>query len=175
MRCFIALTPDPDTALAIDAWRRSRWSSLARPVPVQNLHLTLGFLGDVRADRVSRLEQELNALDEPTIDVPLRSIGYFPGNGIVWIGPPEGDRESRAAVERLAEQTRRIVRRVGIRIEAGRFRPHVTIARGQREPPPEPLTPPDFRLLADDVELYESILDRAGARYRVIASWPLRA
>ena len=166
LRCFLAVTPDPQTALAIEAWRQRCWSSLQRATPAQNYHLTLAFLGKPDARQRETVEMELANLRCHACSIELDEAGYWPGNGIVWLG----SRQPNDALDALAGQCRRLANRAGIGVDKRPFTAHLTLARGQREPPPAPLLPPDFSIGATSIDLYESILDRQGARYRLIGS-----
>ncbi len=165
-RCFFAITPDPQTLFAIDAWRERCWHGLQRPTPMQNYHMTLAFLGTVDARRVHDLEQQLESVDKVGCEVVLDDAGYWPANGIVWLGC----RVPNPALIELAGLCRRLANRAGIGVDGKRFTPHVTLARGQVEPPPPPLMPPDLRFEAAELVLYESLRDGRGTRYRAIRS-----
>lgn len=165
-RCFLAITPDPRTLLAVDAWRQRCWQGLQRPAPLQNYHLTLAFLGNIDARRRAELEQQMPSVQGTGCAVVLDDAGYWPAAGIVWLGC----RESNPALHQLAASCQRVANRVGIRVESKRFTPHLTLARAQTEPPPPPLMPPDFRFEAAELVLYESLRDRSGARYRAVHS-----
>ena len=55
MRVFFALELDPHTALRISNWRERQLTSIGKPVPVANFHLTLAFLGSLNEPAIERL------------------------------------------------------------------------------------------------------------------------
>ena len=170
MRTFLALAPDADVALAIDDWRTRYWPLAGREVPLQNLHVTLCFLGEVDE---GRLERVARALDE-RVDAPLGLEIRFDealwraDRGMTWLvpsAPPEG-------LAALVKRVRGVAGRAGIRVEKRAFRPHFTLARRIERPPPAPLTSPSFLCRFECVTLFESLLDPGGVRYRELAAWP---
>ena len=87
MRAFLALTPDADAALRIDDWRARHWPVTGREVPVQNLHVTLCFLGDVDERRLERIGRFLDeTLDAPlALDVVFDEPGWRASNALTWV------------------------------------------------------------------------------------------
>ncbi len=66
MRAFLTLIPDPEMAMAIDRWAEQCWPAIRRRVPVQNLHATLTFLGEI--DRNTELALVDKHASSSTID-----------------------------------------------------------------------------------------------------------
>ena len=170
MRTFLALALDADAALAIDEWRAHHWPLDASEVPLQNLHLTLCFLGEVDE---ARLERVASALDERvaeplglelTLDEPI----WRTDDAMTWLMPSEPP----AALNALVKRLRGVAGRAGIRVDKRTFRPHVTLARRVERPPPPPLSAPRVHCRFEQVTLFESILARGGVRYRDLADWP---
>src|SRR4030095_14424607 len=63
--------------------RGVRWTEAAQ------MHLTLGFFGDVREDVDLALREKLSAIEFGAFFLPIAVIGRFPSKGppkIVWIG-----------------------------------------------------------------------------------------
>ena len=172
MRAFLALLPDRDSALAIDAWRERAWPDIGRAVPVQNLHLTLCFLGEVPRARIDALVRLLDEARPGTFsggrrDLTLDVAGWRPDSRVAWL-------ESSAApgsIGGLAKSMRTAAGRAGIRTDKRRFLAHVTVARGVDEPPPAPRERPAIALACGPVALMESRQDRGGVRYVELASW----
>ena len=170
MRTFLALTPDADAALRIDAWRARHWPVPGRDVAVQSLHLTLCFLGDVDEARLERLARHVDrAVAAPLgLDVRLDEPGWRADAGVAWLAastPPP-------ALLALGRRMRGLAGRAGIRIDKRPFLPHVTLARRVDAPPPAPLSAPAIDCRFERVELLESVRDPRGARYRELAAWP---
>jgi len=159
-RLFLALTPDPETVLAIERWRVMNWPTLERAVPAQNYHLTLCFLGDASADQQRVVESGMIELLNAPIDVTLDEVGYWPDQEILFLG---GNSES-LEMDKVSQACIALAGHAGLKVRRGKFVPHITLAR-RCVNPPGPLVSPDFSFRADAVSLYASILDRAGARY----------
>lgn len=184
MRLFIAIDlPDSmRAALALEQSRlrasctRNRDIRWTRP---EGLHLTLKFLGEVAAARLSEITSALDRLDrvEP-FEVEVAGFGFFPGGRrprVFWVGlqaPP--------ALGELAGQVEAAMERLGFASENRPFQPHLTLARfeGQR-PQPEleaALQKGDAggfgRFTVTEFFLFESTLRPGGAQYSKIARFP---
>ena len=172
MRAFLALLPDHDSVLAIDAWRHRAWPGIGRAVPVQDLHLTLCFLGE---PPVSKLETLIRSIDEAgprafsggRRELLLDAAGWRPDSAVAWL-------EASAApgsLAGLARSLRTVAGRAGIRTDKRAFLPHVTVARGVDVPPPPPVERPSIEIAFGPVALLESRGGGTGARYVERASW----
>lgn len=176
MRCFLALPIPADTALAIADWRQANWPTLTRPVNPANFHVTLAFLGDIDTQRQAKLASPLDEATEAqagrlaAFDLLLDDTGYFPDSEVLWLGP----RTTPDSAVQVAGACRRAAARAGIRTGKGRWQAHLTLARRVPPPLPAPLMPARFPVHFDHIVLYESILDRAGARYRPLMDWRLQ-
>lgn len=171
VRTFLALMLDANAALALDHWRAHHWPMAGRDVLVQNLHVTLCFLGDVDEHRLQRVGEYLDeALATPlALDVVFDEPGWQANSGIAWLActkPP-------AALLALGKRMRGIAGRAGIRVDKRAFVPHVTLTRRVEHPPPAPLTTPSIGCRFELVSLVESLLDERGMRYRELATWPV--
>jgi 2'-5' RNA ligase len=104
-----------------------RWSA------VENIHLTLRFLGDTAPEKLNNLKPLLQAAADEIHPFPLevKNIGAFPNvrrPRVIWIGvqaPPELNR-----LQALVEQA---VNQMGIAHEEHGFSPHLTIGRVRNE------------------------------------------
>ena len=173
MRAFLALLPERDSALAIDAWRERCWPAVGgRAVPVQNLHLTLCFLGEQSPAKLEKLGRLLDEAGRGKLsggrrDMTLDAAGWRPDSRVAWL-------ESGSApgsIAGLAKSMRTAAGRAGIRTDKRAFVPHVTIARGVDVPPPPPTESPSIELTCGPVALMESVRGRDGVRYVEMASW----
>jgi len=169
MRTFFAITPDAQTCLKISEWVRLCWPGLSRPVPVQNYHITLAFIGDIDADQQRCIEQALEGIDAPAFDLSLTETGYWSESALLWIAPTQIPDE----LKMLADKCRRVANRAGIRVSQRRYQPHLTLARKATVPPSMPLLEPAFEMSVDSFQLVRSLRDRDGVRYNDLISWPL--
>lgn len=99
----------------------------ARWVPMDQLHLTLVFLGEVETERMNRLLEKLAGTGSPAFDLSIAGFGCFPNRRrprVLWIGvAPE------PLLMSLAERVRQTVLSTGISLEERPFSPHITLAR----------------------------------------------
>ncbi|MGQ0593486.1 MAG: RNA 2',3'-cyclic phosphodiesterase [Gammaproteobacteria bacterium] len=169
-RLFLALWPDEALRCRIAAMAETARVTGGRPVPRANWHITLAFLGSLEVERRRGVEREADAVRVPAFELWLDRLGFWlrPG-GILWLGtsqPPE-------ALVRLATRLGEGISNSGIEADPRPFHAHLTlmrrVERAVRLDPPTPLRWP----VADFV-LCESVTDPGGARYRVLARWPLR-
>lgn len=177
-RLFIAVPVDESirsnlarVGTAADA-RGVRW------VEQENLHLTLAFVGEVEERRVAELEDAVYAAtaDEASpLYLRAQGLGAFPNEEaakVLWAGV-DGE------VPRLIALQQRLVtglKHAGFEVDPKRFHPHITLARFRS---PRPLPQRLARLQeygewsASEVQVVESHLRAAGARYVVRADVPL--
>ena len=184
MRLFVALeVPEPprrEVRRRIDGVRdrlpRARWADL------ENLHLTLLFLGETAETDVPALAARLREAFArcPPLDLRLASGGTFPPGRparVAWVGIDAPD-----ALETLQEEiTRAAVETLGFEPEERGYHPHVTLARcpdpWRRDAIDKfktaltgPVGPP---FVADHGILFESKLSPKGARYRAVETFPM--
>lgn len=106
-----------------------------RPVPAQNLHLTLHFIGETPETKLpdidSALERAVGGI--AVFRVRLVGGGCFPNRRsprVFWIGI---DSEASQALGSLAKTVKNELQKAGIGGDPKPFRPHLTIARvGER-------------------------------------------
>lgn len=167
---FFALVPPPEVQqtlghLARETARRAH----GRPVPAENMHLTVAFIGAWPIARLPTLiDAAANVHGEP-MNIALDRLGAFRRAGVAWIGP------SRApdALTRLAASLADALSAAGVTLDAQPYRPHVTLARHCRGPCPEGAAGP-FGFDADRFVLMQSQTRAEGARYQSLATWLLR-
>lgn len=161
-RLFYALWPDDGTRVAL---ARLRTAMQGRQTPLQNLHLTLAFLGQQSGDRLPVLERILADLPKAEMQLVLDRIGYFARNRIAWIGM----HEVPAALAALQRSLIHDLERHEIRLkDASHFKPHVTLARDAAAPPEIAFSPIHWR--ATRIALVESATELDGVCYRILAS-----
>jgi len=150
--------------------------------PVENLHLTLRFLGALPADARGRIEEALGAAVGrcDAFRATLGGLGAFPrprASRVVWVGVTEG----AASLMALQERVETAVTASGMTPEARAYHPHVTLGRVRADArgctiEQEPSGPwADLgRFPVGAVHLMRSDLGRGPAHYRVLAAFPLR-
>jgi len=101
-----------------------------RPVPWDNFHLTLVFLGDGTSAMIDELDLVLDGMRLVLPEICFTGLGAFGGGNprAVWVGAtpfPELD----ALQRRLANAARE----AGFDVQSRRFVPHVTLKRFARD------------------------------------------
>ena len=178
-RCFVAIPLDEAVhADLVEMMQRVRIDGV-RKIPIENLHVTVKFLGDVDDASISEI---IDGLTEAA-----RDIGAFELNVEKVICLPDARRARVLAVEfdrpaalmQLVDQIEDMMQVLGFRREGRAYRPHVTVGRFKRPPrnapEPESFEAPDAGFTADCLLLMQSILDRAGATYTPLADVALTA
>lgn len=168
-RVFFALWPD-DTArnaLAALAGVLNRECG-GRIMRGPNIHLTLVFLGDVAADRLSTVAQIAASAAVSQFEFTIDTLHYWRHNRIAWAGTCEIPGALAALVALLAEP----LRAAGFRLDRRPYVPHVTLVRDARRAPPERMMDPIAWRAADFV-LVESVRRENRVDYEVLRRWPL--
>lgn len=184
MRLFVALevpeVPLRDVQRRMDAVRdrlpRARW------VDLENVHLTLLFLGDTPEEKVPALAAGLREAFArcPPLDLRLGGGGTFPPGRparVAWLGL-EAPEELLTLQE---DVTRAAVETLGFEPEERAYTAHVTLARcpgpWRRDAIDKfkstftgPIGPP---WVADHGILFESKLSPKGTRYRAVETFPM--
>ena len=109
--------------------------SLVRWVAMENMHLTLKFLGNIPSANVEALTQMIHAETDSfnCFDIHLTSIGSFPSPKrprVIYIGI-----QAPAALEAFQRQLESATRRLGYTAEERAFAPHLTIGRVRQNIP----------------------------------------
>jgi 2'-5' RNA ligase len=155
-----------------DVVRGVRWT------PVEQLHLTLRFIGATDRDRFERIKDVLALVRCRPFSLAARGVGRFPPGGlprILWVGLAEA--EALALLHREVEQA---LSEAGLEPEGRRFSPHITVARLKEPNRPAVAawlerrggfaTPP---FAVEEFHLYSSELSAVGAVHRREGSWRL--
>ena len=111
---------------------------------IEDLHLTLHYLGDTPQEDIGVLSEALEEAAEASapFEVAYRGLGAFPDAGrprVAWVGVEDPEGGEPAPLLALQRDLGRALRGVGYRPERRRFHPHVTLARVHRRPGPRVL------------------------------------
>lgn len=133
LRAFIAIEIPQGIHQAIEKQaapvRAAINPSLVRWVPVENIHLTLKFLGDVSPANLEMLEQMLCAEvgHHSSFELEFGGLGAFPTPKrprVIWIGV-----QAPAGLEALQHGIEAATATLGYPDEQRPFSPHLTIGR----------------------------------------------
>lgn len=170
VRAFFALWPTARERAALAAWQPPlRRLCGGRAMRADTLHSTLVFLGDMAAHRLEALKLAAQEVEGEGFVLSLDSARYWGHNHIAYAAPSLVPEPLSLLVENLE-------RRLGahrFRFDRRAYKPHVTLLRNASwtdAPLPE-LPPAEWR--AQDFVLVQSLRDEQGARYEVLARFPL--
>jgi len=178
VRLFIALeipsvVRENLTALLESLRAISRELKWVRP---ENLHVTLKFLGEVPETEVDAIRIALAGIrSERPVSLEFHSLGFFPNAKhprVFWAGI-----EASPNLKKLAGDIEGAMEKRGIPRESREFSPHLTLARFERQRPPDKLlsailenTQREFgSLRTNEFHLVQSKLKSSGAEYTTVA------
>lgn len=155
-----------------------------RWVPVNNIHLTLFFLGEVSTANLSSVTNELQAeaSQHPAFEIIVGKLSAFPNANrprVVWIGV-----QAPPVLAELQNGIAQRMNRLGYANEERDFTPHLTLGRVSRTAEPgevrrigEAIRQKEVDLLGQvdirKVHLFRSDLRPTGAVYESISTSPL--
>ena len=177
MRAFLALDIPDDVAGALI--RVQSAIAFGRPVPEQNLHLTLAFLEDAPQPALEDLHDLLTGLRAKPVEICFTGIDSMTEaeRGLIFAAVARSD-----ALQALHDRIASLCRQAGLDMPRRRFRPHVTLMRAGRRPDGVARdrlaaslgARPDLPgFTARAVTLYRSTLGPRGAHHDPLASYPL--
>jgi RNA 2',3'-cyclic 3'-phosphodiesterase len=184
-RSFIAmeLPPSIQQAIAKETARlrevlTEKW---IRWIPVEHMHLTLKFLGDVPGSHMGFLKQSLTQIADSSqaFDLQISGLGSFPNSKLprlLWVGV-----HAQAALQTIQQNIENAMNRLGYKKEERPFSPHLTLARvRQNIPPADSLKIRDAlqtiqlgkigTARVNSVHLFKSDLTPAGSEYTKLFS-----
>lgn len=149
----------------------ARWQSL------NQLHLTLAFIGSVEDGALTTLRNAASRVTAPAFELEVQGLGVF--------GKPERPRNLWAGVSperpvvELHDRLMNALLQEGFNLEKRRFRPHITVSRFRRNAGPvasllDSYGSTGFGAMAvTEFVLYESTQGAGGSVYTVLDRFPL--
>jgi len=190
LRAFVALHLSDELRRAVqdlqDQLRRESPGAGIKWARVDQIHLTLNFLGDVQTAAIDELALALRraCAGQNLLHLRLGRLGCFPelrSPKVIWLGV-EGDTERVQSLQSRIEQE---TTPFSGHQEERAFHPHLTLARVKHVSPPERnrlaevLKSRQAVALGDwivrEVVLMKSVLSSAGPAYTPLATIPLAA
>ncbi len=169
MRLFFALWPPPDLRQAIAALVAEKPGAIrGRPVPPQNYHLTLAFLGNATRPQTTLLIKALQNVSFAPFELTFDHIGFWARPRIVWLAPSENPGGLLELVDAMWARAKAC----GFEPEIKAYRPHVTLAR-KASRPQAPIFAP-LRWQVREFVLAKSETLNTGARYTALAHFSAR-
>ena len=140
----------------------------ARPVGLENFHLTIAFVGAVPAGSAERVRRIGRALKAPACELHFNAYEYWPKPEVLVAAasviPP--------ALQSLWDDLHRALATAGFELRVKRLRPHVTLIHRVAAEPKLPVFTP-FSWLARDLCLVRSETDADQSLYTVVDTWSL--
>jgi len=184
LRCFLGIGLPPEVrdavADAVEAYRGS--GAPVSFVAKGNLHITLKFLGETRAERIPALGKAVAGVAQGSTPflLSVSGGGAFPSAKnprVLWIGL----REPLELVGKLQQNIENALSGAGFPREDRPFHPHITAGRVRGSLPPawgdrfvQGLEGRDFGTVpVSSIVLFESRLAPGGAIYSVVREFPL--
>jgi RNA 2',3'-cyclic 3'-phosphodiesterase len=181
MRLFIALeipTAVRENLVALIKTLKEISSEL-RWVRLENLHVTLKFIGEAAPEKLGGIREALGAVRaEGPVTLDFRGLGFFP-NGkhprVLWAGI-----EASPNLKTLVSDIEQALEKLGFPREQRPFEPHLTLARIESRGLSEKLRAAiaenaarDFGSFAtNQFHLIESKLKSNGAEHTTLQSFP---
>ena len=167
-RLFFALWPDAPAAERLERLAREvARSAGGRAVPLDKIHLTVVFLGEVAPERATDASGVAASLPGADIAVRLNCVGSFAGARAAWAGSSS----PAEALMALQSDLARGLRGAGFALEDRNFVPHVTLARRiVRAVPRAAIEPIGWH--AAELALVRT--EAGTGRYTTLEAWPLR-
>jgi RNA 2',3'-cyclic 3'-phosphodiesterase len=125
-RLFVAIDlPDSTRRLLADLDPHIRGVRCTEP---DQMHLTLGFFGDVSEDVELKLREKLSAIEFGAFFLPVTGVGSFSSRGapkIIWIGVGK----AHPHLFQIHKRVQEAALAAGIEPELRPWHPHITMAR----------------------------------------------
>ena len=99
-----------------------------KPVKLENIHITIRFLGNIQPNMVEKIYNEMEQIAFNPFEVEIRGVGAFPSlkyARVVWAGI----QKSADKLENVFNQLEPPLRKLGFKPDAKGFSSHITIAR----------------------------------------------
>lgn len=160
MKCFIGLPADPSVVpFILDAQKKAlELDAGARPVPAENFHLTLAFIGEIQRDAALEAASLLPLTSDFTGRFwAIDRSGLFRRPQAAWVGGPDSPE-----LKLLSRECREILDKLNVPYDRSAFKAHVTILRKSRLF--DPVIEHSFLWPILRPRLFESTLDAQGRR-----------
>ena len=148
-------------------------------IPLENIHLTLSFLGNISFEYIPKITQSLkDILSLDQFIVYIEKTGIFPSTQlptIFYLGIGKG-RKKLTELQKIIEKN---IAPFKVNRKKKIFMPHITIGKTKQPCRKIDVLPflkyvySPIELNVNSLALYESQLSHNGARYKVITKFPL--
>ena len=123
IRCFVAVEIPSQIKKKIEPLLQESRMQGVKPVALENIHVTLKFLGYVSHDTLSKMQEALSRVSLPAFSFSVRGIGCFPTEKrprVVWVGCES------AELQQLGDEVNTLL---ALLFPQEAFTAHLTLAR----------------------------------------------
>ncbi len=167
-RLFFALWPDESVRGQLGLYRPLLRGCGGRLVVVDNLHITLAFLGSVDVATRQCLEQAADAIPLPSFTLQMDQLAFWRRPRVVWLGAGKTPEPLLA----LATALKKAMIGCDLEPDTRPFQAHMTLMRkAERAPANTTVAPLAWHI--KDFALMISETHSEGVRYGVLRKWPL--
>ncbi|MBD3317435.1 MAG: RNA 2',3'-cyclic phosphodiesterase [Chitinivibrionales bacterium] len=153
--------------------------SSARWVPMEQIHLTLRFIGETDNTTYNAVVDALDSVHGESFSLQLSGAGHFPPRGkprVLWLGI-----KPQPLLISLQRNIEEALERAGVERERRKFSPHVTVARLRERTRGADIIPflsvnglfSAGPISVTEFHLYSSILKPEGAIHRIEQTFSL--
>lgn len=170
IRVFFALWPDAAERAALAAWQTPLQQRVGgSAMRADTLHTTLVFLGDLAARQLQTLELAAREVGGQSFVLCFDTARYWGHNRILFAAPTHPPQ----ALFRLVADLEQRLAGHRFRFDRRPYKPHVTLLRHARWHDADLPPMPAVRWTVSGFVLVQSLRDERGARYEVLARFPL--
>ncbi|MGR8935380.1 MAG: RNA 2',3'-cyclic phosphodiesterase [Gammaproteobacteria bacterium] len=164
-RLFLALWPDAATRKHLQRISADLPISLRQRVSVENLHVTLVFLGGVEDELLPAITQPMAAIQAAPFSLRFDQLSYWRKPRILCLTCSRID----ATVLKLVADISAPLAALHLDIDTRPYNPHITLARHVTAKPETAFEPLLWR--AEGFALVESVSTRSGVVYQPLHMW----
>jgi len=165
-RFFFAIKPDHEIREHIISVRDKAQLS-GHLTPIQNIHLTLLFLGKVTKPQQKNMITLAKQIKCPEFELVLNQPGYFKNSQVSWLGPGSIPEAFLMLHKKLHSNA--IDNNLLMKPQA--YKPHITLAR--KSSPIGKKTMTDIKWRVNEFALFESLDTTHGVVYKTIQNFLL--
>ena len=165
-RLFFALWPDDAVRAACsNVLKQAKKDHEGRAVHLDNLHITLAFLGYVSDAQRECAEAVADSISMTPFNLCFDHVGWFKRPKVLWLGA----NETPDSLMQLVASLNQGLRGCDIALDDRPFATHLTLMRKVKKFYEMNIEPIDWRV--DQFCLVQSFTHPEGVEYKVIKSW----
>lgn len=174
-RLFLALVITDETKQAINQWQARHMESLyKKPVPADNYHVTLVYMGAIEQSKYDTVVEKLREVRSDNFQLTITKTQHFKNSKTLVLTPST----IPPKLIELQRNINRVVKQAGLPYETRTYNPHVTLFRKINDDEfamleEDGLPLPHFEIPVDHFALFESISTETGVHYRMLEDFEL--